>query len=71
MTAALMDIKSTHAPKRLALAAKAGHLALSLLALTLIAVLIVVLRVFVFEYFHGDLRPLLELFRLKAGVLGL
>lgn len=69
MTTAYRDIKFSPTPRFPVLAAKAGRLGLTLLVLASIAVLIVVVRVFVFEYFHGDQQPLHKLYWMIASLL--
>ena len=68
MTTAFLDIESALTPGLPVLAAKAGRLALTPLAQASIAVLIVVLRVFLFEYFHGDRQPLHTLYWMIANL---
>lgn len=71
MTITYMDVTSTHATKPVDFLAKAGRIALAMIALAFAAGLAVTIRVFVFEYFHGDQHPLQVLVRLVASLINL
>lgn len=47
---------------------RAGYALLSIAVLAFVAALTVFVRVFIFEYFHGDPRPLQDLYWLLAGL---
>ena len=59
------------APTQGAAFAKVTGILLTFVALAMVAALTVCVRVFVFEYFHGDQRPLQDLYWLLASLLNL
>jgi hypothetical protein len=70
MPTALLDRSFVLEAKPHATLATTGHLTIVFPVMAFYVALVSFLRVFVFEYFHGNQQPLQELFQHMAGLFG-